>query len=403
MDVVTVSKKDYSLGRLVENLSTKIWTERFQDPGQCEFHTEAIGYGRSILPEGAFCSIRNSNEVMIIENHTIQKSPQTDVPELVITGRTLDSFLENRQWHAGAYGKQAKMAQHYTVRQAVEIWIWNSIVNDTGNDVINTDASNSTSDVLPNVVVSDSVPAASDGDSQARKVANGDIYTQMRAFLTMGKLGIRIIRPNGTKGKKVSVSGSGDFSTDHVDPFNKLRFDIYQGRDLTGRVNFTEDDLLDAQYLFNIAAFKTGAFVDGDVRSHYVTDPDALPGPNTGWNKRDGYVDGGSMDDPKYPSGATDAEKATILENHKDDFEDSLKDQGLKQLRKDWKKIAIIGNTSISPFTPHKYGHNYRLGDRVSVRGKYGIHQNMWVTEFIRSEDEVNGEVGYPTLSATPS
>jgi len=387
MDLLTVNRKDFSLGRLVEGWSTLIWTERYQDPGEFELHTPLIYETMHMLPELSFCALRDSNEVMIVETHAIARDQTTGAPELVVKGRTLDSFLENRFWRGAAYGKTIAMNKHYTVRQAVEVWIWNAIVNDTGDDVVNPGKTKSTNDVLPNVVVSDSVPSASDGDSKSRKVTNGNVYPQMRQFLSSGKLGIRIIRPNGTKGRRVDPGSDGTFNTTSINPFTKLRFDIYQGRDKTDTVQFSYDagDLVNPNYTFSSQNFKTGMFVDGDARTHYVTDPDALSGSNTGWRKRDGYVDGGQKDDGQTA----------------DDFEDSLQDQGLHALRREGKHISLI-DTQISPLSHYKYNRHFRLGDRVRVEGEFKIKQNMWVTEFIRTQDD-SGELGIPTLSTTPS
>lgn len=387
MDLLQVRKKDYSIGQLVEDHSTLIWTERFQDPGEFELHTSAITRTRQLLPELSLCTLRDSNEVMIVESHEID-TDDAGIQELVVKGRTLDSFLENRIWTNAPYGKTLKMAKNYSVRQAVEVWVWNAICNGTGNDRIDTSDDYPAANQLPNVVVTCSVSADGDGPNKPRKVQNGVVYDQMRTFLSSGKLGIRIIRPNGTKGHLVHIDGDGTYNKDGVTTFDTdLRFDIYQGRDISDKVVFSwKAGALDSpQYLFSSALFKTGAFVDGDPRHHYYTDPDAIPGTNSGWNRRDTYVDGGSKDD-----GTT-----------ADDFEDSLEDQGLRAVRKDGRHVNMV-DASINPFNGYKYGKDYHLGDQVMVQGQYGAHDKKWVTEFIRTQD-ANGEYGYPTLSSTLS
>lgn len=386
MDVFTLRKTDFSVGRLVENLTTTIWTERYQPAGEIEFHSNAIEYVQNLLPELSLCTLRDTNEIMIVETHSIGLDSSGN-EEIVVKGRSMESFLENRNWTKAEYGKQTKMAMNYKVCEAVEVLIWNAIVNDTGNDVINTSAVADTNDVLPNVVVSDTVPNSETGDSGPRKIGNGQVYAQVLVWLSAGKLGIRNIRPNGTRGRRVDPHADGTYDVTVVDPFNKARMDIYLGRDLTNKVIFSykADDLVQPQYLFDSTTFRTGVFVDGDPRTHYVTDPDALTGGNKGWNKRDGYLDGGSKD-----TGTT-----------ADDFESSLQDQGLRALRHDWKHVELI-QTQISPLSRYKYNQHYRLGDRVTVEGQFGITKTMWVTEFVRTQDE-SGEVGVPTLSATPS
>ena len=326
-----------------------------------------------------------TNEVFRVDDHSVELND--GVPELTVTGRSLTVFPENRIWRNAPYGKKISMAKKYSIRQAAEVWLWNAICNGTGNDRIHTASSYPAANQLPNVIVTDSVPPASDGPNIARKVQIGDVYSQLLTFLSSGKLGIRIIRPNGTSGRKVSVDSDGVFSTDHVDNIDKLRFDIYRGRDLTDKIVFSwkAGHLLEPTYYFASTVFKTGAFVDGDPRTHYYTDPDAVAGTNAGWNRLDAYVDGGSKDD-----GTT-----------ADDFEDSLEDAGLKAVRKDGKRVSSVEAT-ISPDANFKYNRDYRLGDQVMVQGRYGAKDKKYVIEFIRSHDD-NGDIGTPTLSSTLS
>lgn len=387
MDLVQVKKKDYSLGKLIElnwDTDTLIWTERFQDIGDFELTTQSIQDVRTALPERSMCTLLNTNEVMWVDSHEI-RSNDDDVDELVIKGRTLDWFLMNRVWANAPHGKKITMAKKYAVRQAVEVWVWNAIVNGSGNDRINTSAPYSAGNKLPNVVVTDSIPASSDGPNRARKVQNGYVYDQMRTFLSSGKIGVRIIRPNGTKGRKVFVGSDGTFSTDSVADIDDLRFDFYRGRDISDRVVFSwkAGHLSNPTYFFSSETLKTGAFVDGAPRDHYFTDPDIVAGTNTGWNRMDAYVDGGEKD-------------AGV---NADDFEESLEDQGLRAVRKDGARINTI-DAEISPFINYKYGRDYRLGDRVQVQGRYGATTKKWVTEFIRTHDS-EGDRGFPTLSSS--
>jgi hypothetical protein len=391
MDVLTVSKKSFAVGRKIPYLNTKIWTERFFASGDFELHTFQIEKVRNMLPELSLITLRDTEEIMVVEKHLIQQAQDgSGANELMITGRSMEAVLmEMRQWHNGPYGKVTKMAKNYTVRQAVEVFLWNMLVNDTGNDVVNTSASAPISNVIPNLVISDSVPPSSDGPTGPRRVQSGPLLDQIQQFLSSGKLGIRAMRPIDPPrhGRRVDPHADGTFDTTSVD-FIHARLDVYQGRDKTGTVSFTfkNGDLVEPTYAMDSTNFKTGVYVDGDASPSYVTDPDALSGSNTGWNKRDGYVDGGQKD-----TGVSDA-----------DFHDSLTDKGLHYLRTDGKHIKLV-STQVSPSARAKYGHAYRLGDRVHVQGQYGISQDMWVTEYIRSEDTTNGEVAYPTLSVTAS
>lgn len=389
MELVTINRKDYSMGKLVEldwSTSTLNWAERFQLLGDFELVTQDVEGVSKLLPERSFCSLRDSDTVMWVDSHDIQENSD-GVDELTVVGRSLDFILTRRIWKNAPYGKKLTMAKKYSVRQAVEVWVWNAICNGTGNDRIKTSATYPAANQLPNVVVTDSIPPSSDGPDQARKVQNGYVYDQMQTFLSSGKIGLRIIRPNGTRGRVVQVASDGTFSTDSVADISDLRFDFYRGRDVSDRVVFSAKagHLVEPKYFFSSQQLMTGAFVDGDPREHYYTDPDIVPGTNAGWNRLDGYVDGGSKDT------GVDA----------DDFEESLEDLGLRTVRHDGAHINAVDG-DISPHTNFKYGKDYKLGDRVMVQGRYGAHAKKWVTEFIRSQDK-DGEVGAPTLSETLS
>lgn len=389
MDLVQVKRSDYSLGKLVEldwKTDTLLWTERFQPLGDFELHTQNVNGVRKLLPERSMCSLLSTNEVMWVDSHNISENGD-GVDELTVKGRSLDWILMRRAWKNAPYGKKITMAKKYSTRQAVEAWVWNAICNGTGNDRIKTSATYPAANELPNVIVTDSIPPSSDGPNKARKVQNGYVYDQMLTFMSSGNFGIRIIRPNGTKGRKVHIDADGTFNADSASDIEELRFDFYKGRDISDKVVFSwsAGHLDDPTYFLSSEQLMTGAFVDGDPRDHYYTDPDIVPGTNTGWNRLDGYVDGGSKDS------GVDA----------DDFEESLEDLGLRTVRRDGAHINSV-DAQISPSINFKYGKDYRLGDRVMVQGRYGTHDKKWVTEFIRSQD-ANGEQAYPTLSSTLS
>lgn len=389
MDLVTINRSDYTAKQLVElnwRTDTLLWTERFQQLGDFELHTQAVNSVMTLLPERSMCSLLDTNEVMWVDSHEIDKNDD-GVDELIVKGRSLEWILMRRYWANAPYGKKSTMAQKYSVRQAVEAWVWNAICNDTGNDRIKTSASYPAGNALPNVIVTDSVPPSTDGPDQSRKVQNGYVYDQMQEFMTSGKIGIRIIRPNGTSGRKVYIHADGEYEATSTTDITDLRFDFYTSRDISDSIAFSwkAGHLDGPSYLLSSEQLMTGAFVDGDPRTHYYTDPDVIAGTNTGWNRLDGYVDGGSKDD-----GVT-----------ADDFEESLEDQGLRTVRKDGGHINSV-DAQISPSVNFKYGKDYRLGDKVLVQGQYGAQDKKWVTEFIRSQD-VDGEKAFPTLSSTLS
>lgn len=405
MDLVTVNRSDYSLGKLVElnwKTDSLIWTERFQQLGEFELHTQSVANVRALLPERSMCTLRDSREVMWVDSHSIDEV-EDGPDELVVKGRSLECILMRRIWMNAKYGKTVKMDKKYSIRQAVETWVWNAICNGTGNDRINTSETYPAGNQLPNVIVTDSIDPSSDGPDQARKVKNGYVYDQMQTFLASGNYGIRIVRPDNTKGRKVHIDADGTFNTDSVADITDLRFDFYDGRDISDKVVFSykAGHLDSPSYEMSSLNLMTGVEVDGDPRTHYFTNPDILAGTNTGWNRLDGYVDGGSKQDLTQGGSESDADFAARKAASADDFEQSLEDLGRRTVRRDGADIKTI-DAQISPNINFKYGKDYRLGDRVMVQGRYGVHEKKWVTEFIRTRDS-EGERAFPTLSSTLS
>lgn len=387
----------YAARDLIEGYDSLIWTERFEGWGDFQLKTKNVRAFFELLPEMTFLSLLNSTEIMMVETHEIARSKQ-GVPELTITGRSIDAFAEER-WLEGPYQKRYRMPSRYTAAQTASVLLWNAFVNPTERDVTHVpDWFRFSTDSLPQVAISDSTTTA--GNAAYRYLESGQLYPQLVEVLHWNRLGIRGVRPTRedpvSKVVTVGTGGSALLTYSNIRTPDKIRFDIYNGRNLQIDVapegqevvfHHATGELEDEKYLFSVKGLKTvativsGGYMNGGVK----VKAEGLSGnegtSSTGWNRRAVWLDGGSRDD-----------NDTL-----DDYYEGMINHAEVELGRNQRTKMFDGK--ISNLSQYKYGVHYSLGDRVTVLGDYGIQQPMRVVEYIRSVDLQNAESGYPGLA----
>jgi len=391
MDIVRLDPTTYLADGLVEGASSKIWTERFAEAGDFQLTTGAIEQTRAFIPEGSLVSVRDSKEVMFVETHEVKRD-DAGIPTLTTKGRTFETFAENRA-AVGEYQKSWVPLKEYTTAELVSYLLWTYLVNATGQDPSRAGEGIGTQSAIPGVVVTDSttvVEAVKEWTLQA-----GNVYQQIRDFLSLGNLGVRTIRPPGTSGKVVTFDTSGGgargtvYKTDTAG-IGQLRTDVYNGTDRTRMQSAVEPVIFhyasghidNPQYLFSTRDLKNVAHVSASVGNFFVwpgtglTPPSVIP---TGLARRILYVDGGRME----------------TGDDEDVFTASVVQKALIELSKHNRAAAFDG--SVSAVSPFNYGEQYFLGDQVTLLGEYGLETSMTVSEYVRTEDH-EGDRGFPTL-----
>lgn len=390
MDVLRLNETTYMPEEgVITGYSSMIWTERYREPGDFKMVTPRVEETRDLLPEGTFITHRQTDDVMMVETHSIDEKGM-----LTVVGRSLDAFLENR-YIEGAYKKKFKMAQKYSYAEAAVVLLWNTIVNETGFDVLRAaDWPNSLSDVLPNAVVTNSIPRRFDTLPRRRWLTEGPAYPQLDTFLLNGGLGIRIIRPESNNGDIITVSHRaatrGVITRAKTNGIKKLRFDIYQGEERQkgsdNAVIFYGPDIEKPEHLWSIKDYKTLAKVVSSVGKANVYQQKATDKEKKGWDLRILHVDAGEPGEPD--NGETKAET-------KAEFKEDLPDFGAEAL-KAHRKTRLF-NGAVSPLASQRYNEHYYLGDTVSLIGRYKIEAEMVVSEYVRIHDN-QGDRGYPGL-----
>lgn len=393
MDIFPLDADTYYPTGMFEGYSSLIWTERFNTPGEFSLKTSSISNAIEKLPVGSFVSLRDSAEVMMVETHSIEKN-SNGLPELTISGRSLDTFLENRVLTPLVYGESWTTLNQYTPAQMIGLHIWNAIVNDSGEDPMKVAAINSPHLAAPNLVVS--LSNVSTSDSKWWTLSPQTVASAILDIQEAFKIGVRTVRP----GTELSVPynrisfditrtptrGIIESAVITEDPTN-MRFDVYQGIDrsidqtLVSPVVFqsASGHILNQKHLksnklskdYVIVYRSTGWFIR--VPSEYY-DPGEPFDPNkVGFQRRAMFFDGGSEE-----------EEALIAK-----AEIELSKNG----------ITSMAGGEISPSSPYQYGRDYFLGDTITFAGNYETDTSMFVNEIVRTED-ANGETISPGLTA---
>jgi hypothetical protein len=391
MDVVHLDDS-FTPDYLIEDYSTMIWTERYQKNGEFELHTPRIEETQKILDLGDHISLLDSDEVMTVENFSIEPNEE-GVAELVVTGRTFETFLENRL-ALNTYGAPWKSLAGYTIYEILALILWTNMVYNGDQDVTIIDGIKDDNTSIPNTIVT-LTTAISEWIAESDTwtipsidywLNEGAQYQPLLDFMAMSGLGVRNIRPHGTTALHIEFNttvglGRGMSIIEEWTDISQLRFDVYSGTDRTRFqsdrpaviFHYSSGHIDGPKYLFSIADWKTMAEVSSSIGRVEVGEITA-----TGLSRRVLYVDGGSLGDLDY-----------------DEFAASLTQKGEIELAKH--NQAALFDGAISPVSPYKYGTDYSLGDLVTVLAQYGIERTMRVDEFIRTETKT-GEVGRPTL-----
>lgn len=389
MEIDPTTFKPKADGKLIEGWNSLIWTERYTFNGEFELKTSKIEETLALLPERTLLAIRQSREVMEVETHVIQPSDTGAGYELVISGRSLVTFLEHRAFMGYQYQTKQRFQISHSPRGAAMTLMWEYLRNNTDQSVINPGMLAFDRNVVPNVVITDSVVDTS-AALKNRAIDPGTIYDNVLKLLVKGKLGLRIIRPDSA-GTVYTVNSDGTGNSTFDSTITALRFDVYDGDDQRGTVVLDEDSghLDQPKYVFSDRNYKSSIFLSSgpaleDVSTDFhqletLRDGDSI-GDFTGLDRRVAVVDVGSQ-----PDNMTGGQWSSYVE-----------EEGQRALNHEFARDATF-DAKVGVGSPFVYGHHYDLGDKVRMRGKYGIKSDCRVVEFIRSQNKL-GETGYPTL-----
>jgi hypothetical protein len=358
VDIFTLAP-DLSTGTPVEGYDSAAWTERYLTPGEFKLSAENDLRMLDVLRVGAFISHQDTREVMIVEDIDIEKK-RKEKPTISVTGRSFDSYLENRVtvpnsdglYISGDTPNEYVLPSNSSWDQAVEL-ITNHLI----------------SDIFPlyqghlNFLTCYSAIEEHELEQTARVIERGYLHERVFELLGIGDCGIKTQRP--------------------IHPYTELELVIHRGVDRSDLIQFVAllDELEEVRYFQSIKDFKTTAFVEAKYHALQNTIPDDLSAPPlTPYDLRWEYVDAGSIENEALSTEVSDALMAKSKE----------------ALGK--KKKLEITHAVVNPDIAAKYNKEYSVGDIVNVVGEFGTIQDMRITEFTRTEDK-DGTKSYPTLA----
>lgn len=347
----------YKPSSSIDEFESFIWTERYDVAGDFELLVKNDSRILTTLPTGSLISHTDSLEVMIVENHEIERSKDKELL-VKITGRSFETFAENR------------------VTSGCSSSVKNPTTKDANTEILSAMSSSaaavyilkyglqpgvaSSDDEISNVVISDTVTPQD--AAVAYQIKRGDIYSQVLEFLKINKSGIKSIRPNGAQ--------------------TTLNFVVHSGVDRSASVIFYAqyEDLEDAKYFKSIKGYKNYARVSTAYTSRLYRHRD-LTADVTGLSRRVIYEEASDLEGTYSPPTNTDV----------------VAGRGQAALD-DNKKTSIIQAT-ISETAKPKFKFDYDVGDLVTVHGEFSASETMRVTEHILTVDK-EGIRGYPALSS---
>lgn len=406
----------YYPDKLIEGWNSLIWTERYQPSGEFILRTPRIAETAALLPEDSLVSLRDSKEVMIVEDLFVEDKSGTK--SLVVKGRAFDTFLDKRVV-TGEYGKKWETRETYPPAVAISIILWCKIFapDDSIPSHIRGDLMNEL-DAVPDVFASMTMPSYMTTPNKYWWLENATVLKLVNDILQETNLGIRSIRPPFVQPEWVDpypLPGPIDYGDETLyyefvvmsgDPGSVgipdiivptpgehlgLRLDIYKGLDRTVNqsdrtpviFSYGAGDLEDPNYLLTSKAHATTVEVQSDLGN--LTVPRAGEAGLSGLSRKVSLLDVGSTERAYGAASST--------------LNSYLTQKANVELKARERLRLLDGDVSQSP--RYVYGRDYNLGDHVTIRGEYGFDEDMYVSEYVRTHDEL-GEKGFPTLATIP-
>ena len=342
--------KNFDSSETLDIFESLIWTDRYFGYGDFELYMPANEEILQLLPLGYYLYIRESEHLMIVEDHEIS----TDAEEgahLKITGRSLESILERRI-------------------------VWNQTVL-TGS------LQNGVKKLLDENVI-----APSDG---SRKIPNFIFKASEDPRITALTIETQY-RGENLYDVIVDICKSENLGFKIILDGKNMVFSLYMGIDRSYAqetnpyVVFSPgfDNLLNSNYIESEKTLKTIALVAGEGEGSNRKVTTVTKEAKTGLDRREVFIEASGVS--SYVNGQTISESEYLKQ---------LSQKGTEELAKNKKTISFEGEADIA--STYIFAEDYYIGDVVQVLNEFGCQARSRITEFIRSQDDTGLEY-YPTF-----
>lgn len=353
-------------GEVINGFKSKMWIERYRNPGEFTLVANASSGLRDKLPIGSFISHIDTKEIMMVENHEISDNRETEA-ELIITGRGFESFLENRIVGSNKTFPTNTGNYEYIIASNP---VWDQ-ANTLLRDHLTTANLLDDNDAVPYLLIMEEANAQTSTTPNAeRKFKRDNLLKALLDILDVEDLGIKVVRPGPW-----SPYGASD-------PNTLLR--VHRGVDRTKEIIFSYDtgEIESADYLWSIKKLKNTAMVTGKWVETLVTTTE------TQINRRMMLVDAKDLDD-HLTAAPTGVDLDAIVAAMQTRGKEALAAQKQVELAK-----AEVSREVVKA----GYRKDFDVGDLITVLGDYSLNTTRRISEYVEIEDE-NGTKAYPTLS----
>lgn len=345
--------------QVIDSFKSFIWTDRYQECGDFELIlplNEEVNL--TYVKRGYYFYNADSEHIMMIENFLVT----TDLTEgntVKITGESLESILKRRIiWDPIAFTGG--------FQNMVKTLLNDSIINP--KDLQRK---------IDNFTFKDSTDARITSLTVDRKYEDREnLYEAIVSVCQEKEIGWKVI-----------------LTDDH-----KFEFSLYKGVDRsyaqipTPWVIFspTFENLVDSEYLENDEDYLNVCLVTGEDTDNRVEDRDppilhTVIGHHVGLDRRETYVDAGSLTSEEDGVTLTSEEKYKMMEQ-----------AGNEELADHKQVKALSGN--VDPYSMFQYGRDYFIGDLVQIENIFGFKGTSTISEYIMSYD-TSGYKAYPTFT----
>lgn len=329
-----------------------IWTDRYFGYGDFELYMPANEEILQLLPLGYYLYIRDSEHLMIVEDHEIE----TDAEEgahLKITGRSLESILDRRIiWN--------QTVLTGSLQNGVKKLLDENVISPTNS-----------SRKIPNFIFEESTDERITSLTIDAQYYGENLYDTIVDICKSENLGFKII----LDGKNIIFS-------------LYMGIDRSYGQETNPYVVFSPgfDNLLNSNYIESEKTLKTIALVagEGEGSNRKATTVSIEKEASKGLDRRELFVDA---------AGVSSSVNGQTISNA--EYMKQLSQKGSEELSKNKRTTSFEGEVDIS--STYKFGTDYYIGDVVQVMNEFGCQSRSRITEFIRSQDDTGLEY-YPTF-----
>lgn len=364
MDLYTLDSNFYRK-EVIDTFQSLIWTERYNAAGDVTLVVPDVYSITSLLVEGTYLGIPESNDVMLID------TVNSDSGLCTLTGQSLTAFLTQRMlrntWSTAATTWNLLGSAGSIAGQIVTAMCISGGTMD-GTTVVLL----GTNEVISHL----SLGTTATGTSISVAVPYGNVYDGIKAVCDLDAIGFRMYPTNFT--------GGGAYD---------LKFSTYRGLDRTtdqstnGVVIFESatDSFANVKGLRSLAGYKNVAYAwaNGLTAQNQMGIAYASGGSaSRNFARRTLMVDASDVNVADYATtpllvAVLNQRAANALANN---------------------NYVRMFDGQIVPQNPFIYGADYNLGDIIELRDTTNVSQQARITEYIRAQDST-GEQAYPTLS----